>query len=221
MVKQITLPVSSLRLNNGQVEGLPKNPRFIKDDRFESLKKSIEDAPEMLELREVIAYDNNGEYVIIAGNMRFRALKELGIKEVPCKILPTDTPVEKLREYTIKDNIAYGSNDWDIIANDWNLEELNDWGMEVDFLMTDEPADKLNTDLEQNPFNPDNLPEELRDMDLSREKIDNIKGDDETAMERVIIVFPKDEKDKMANLLGIEEVTKVVYHLKELTDGNE
>ena len=98
------IKVSKLKNNNGQIEGLPKNPRILKDDKFIKLKKSLEDDPEMLELREVIAYDNNGELVVICGNMRLRALKELGIKEVPTKILPNETSVEKLKAYTIKDN---------------------------------------------------------------------------------------------------------------------
>jgi len=76
--------VSSLKNNHGQINGLPKNPRILKDDRFLKLKKSLIDDPEMLSLREVIAYDNNGELVIICGNMRLRALKELGIT-VPTK----------------------------------------------------------------------------------------------------------------------------------------
>lgn len=131
MYKQKTIKISDLHVNNGQVVGLPKNPRFIKDDRFEALKKSISDSPEMLELREIIAYDNNGEYVVIGGNMRLRAMKELGIKTAPCKILDANTPIEKLREYTIKDNIAFGQNDWDVIANEWDENELTEWGMEL------------------------------------------------------------------------------------------
>ena len=74
--------LSKLHLNTGQIPDVPKNPRFIKDEKFESLKRSIEEFPEMLELREIIAYDNGGELVIVGGNMRYRAMKELGIKEV-------------------------------------------------------------------------------------------------------------------------------------------
>ena len=98
--------VTDLHLNTGQIKDVPKNPRFIKDEKFAALVKSIEEAPEMLELREVVAYDNNGELVVIMGNMRLRALKELKIKETVAKILPTDTEAYKLREYAAKDNIA-------------------------------------------------------------------------------------------------------------------
>ena len=84
-----------IKNNTEKNEGLTKNHHILKDDKFIKLKKSLEDDPEMLELREVIAYDNNGELIVICGNMRLKALKELGIKEVPTKILPTETSVEK------------------------------------------------------------------------------------------------------------------------------
>ena len=136
MLEQKNLDISLLEVNKGQLYGLPKNPRFIKDDRYLALKKSIEEAPEMLSIREIVVYPlENGHYVVIGGNMRLRACQEIGYKELPCKILPLETPVAKLREYTIKDNIAFGSNDWDVIANEWDTEELAEWGMEgVDFL---------------------------------------------------------------------------------------
>lgn len=134
-IQQVAL--SKLHLNTGQIEGVPKNPRIIKDERFESLKKSIQDDPEMLELREIIAYDNGGELVIVGGNMRYRALKDLGIKEAPVKILPQETAPEKIRAFIIKDNVAFGQNDWDILANEWEVDELTDWGLECDFLLED------------------------------------------------------------------------------------
>lgn len=131
-VRQIKL--AALHLNKGQIKDVPKNPRFIKDARYEALKRSIKDDPEMLELRELVAYDNNGELVIIMGNMRFRAMKELGFKQAPVKVLPTATPAKKLRAYIQKDNIAFGSNDWDAIANEWDVAELEEFGLECDFL---------------------------------------------------------------------------------------
>lgn len=125
------IKLAELSPNNGQVPGLPKNPRFIRDTRFEALKKSIEDAPEMLALRELIVYEYQGKYIIIAGNMRYRAMKDLGFGDAPCKVLDKDTPVEKLREYTIKDNQAFGADDWECLANEWDAEELSSWGMET------------------------------------------------------------------------------------------
>jgi site-specific DNA-methyltransferase (adenine-specific) len=123
--------INKLKNNNGQVEGLPKNPRLLKDDKFKKLVKSIQDDPEMLELREVIAYDNNGELIVIAGNMRLKACQEVGIKEIPTKILPKETSVEKLKAYTIKDNVAFGEHDWDELANSWDVEQLTEWGLDI------------------------------------------------------------------------------------------
>lgn len=130
-MEQKTIKIKEIEVNKGQIEGLPKNPRFIRDERFDKLKKSIEEAPEMLALRELIVYPHNRKYVIIAGNMRFRACKDLGYKEIPCKVLDADTPVEKLREYTIKDNVAFGQDDFDLLANEWDIQELDDWGVEI------------------------------------------------------------------------------------------
>lgn len=132
------LPVGLLEVNRGQVYGLPKNPRFIKDERFEKLKKSITDDPEYMRVRELVVWrmDDSDKYIIIGGNMRYRACIDLGWETIPCKILPKETPVAKLRAYVIKDNEAFGNTDWDIIANEWDTEELTEWGMEgVDFLM--------------------------------------------------------------------------------------
>lgn len=125
------IKINKLVSNNGQINGLPKNPRIIRDAKFEKLKQSIIDDPEMLELREVIAYDNDGQLVVIAGNMRLKASQEVGIKEVPCKILPQDTPVAKLRAYIIKDNVSFGENNWDDLANEWDSDQLEEWGMDV------------------------------------------------------------------------------------------
>lgn len=128
-VKQI--PLSKLEVNNGQIAGLPKNPRFIKDYKFQKLKKSLEDSPEMLNIRELIVFPYGDKFVIIGGNMRYRAAKELKFKELPCKILSKNTSVEKLKEYTIKDNNAFGEYDWDDVANEWDAELLTDWGTDL------------------------------------------------------------------------------------------
>ena len=94
-------------------------------------KKSIQDSPEMLELRELIIFPyNDGRYIVVCGNLRLRACKELGYKELPCKVLAPDTPVKKLREYATKDNVNFGENDLDVMENEWNKAELQDWGIE-------------------------------------------------------------------------------------------
>ncbi|MBQ6584411.1 MAG: hypothetical protein IIX42_04580 [Alistipes sp.] len=129
--EQKTLPITKLVSNSGQIAGVPKNPRTIKDARFNALKKSIEDAPEMLQLRELIVVPFGDKFVTICGNMRLSAARDLGMKSMPCKILAEDTPAEKMREYAMKDNIAFGQDDIDLILAEWDSEELAEWGFEL------------------------------------------------------------------------------------------
>lgn len=125
------LSIGLLEYNKGQLKGLPKNPRFFRDYRYEALKKSIEESPEMLDLREAIVYPlDGGRYIVVCGNLRLRACKELGFTEVPCKVLGIDTPMKKLREYASKDNVISGENDFDVMRNKWDCTELQGWGVE-------------------------------------------------------------------------------------------
>ncbi len=131
MTEITILAISLLDFNKGQLKGLPKNPRFFRDYRYEAMKKSIEESPEMLELRELIVFPYpEGRYVVVCGNLRLRACKELGYKELPCKILNAKTDVKKLREYATKDNVNFGENDMDVMTNEWDKSELQDWGVE-------------------------------------------------------------------------------------------
>lgn len=141
-----SVKTSLLHQNTGQVDGLPKNPRFIRDDKFEKLVKSLRESPEMMKLREVVAYDNHGSLVVICGNMRLRAAKELGWKEVICKILPVDTPTEKLKEYAIKDNASFGDNDWQLLDAEWDALQLEEWG--VDYMSSNDAVNN-ETEAEQ------------------------------------------------------------------------
>lgn len=131
MTENTILAIGLLDFNKGQLQGLPKNPRFFRDYRYEAMKKSIEESPEMLELRELIVYPYpEGRYIVVCGNLRLRACKELGYKELPCKILNPETDVKKLREYATKDNVSFGENDVDVMVNEWDKSELQDWGVE-------------------------------------------------------------------------------------------
>lgn len=131
MTEITTLPISSLEFNKGQLNGLPKNPRFFRDYRYEAMKKSIKESPEMLTLRELIVFPlPEGKYVVVCGNLRLRACKELGYTELPCKVLNPETDAKKLREYATKDNVNFGENDMDVMANEWDKMELADWGVE-------------------------------------------------------------------------------------------
>ena len=131
MAEITILPISLLDFNKGQLKGLPKNPRFFRDYRYEAMKKSIKESPEMLELRELIVFPyQEGRYIVVCGNLRLRACKELGYTELPCKILNLETDVKKLREYATKDNVNFGENDLDVMNNEWDKTELADWGVE-------------------------------------------------------------------------------------------
>lgn len=111
--------ISEIKLN-------PNNPRLIKDDKFKKLVQSIKDFPEMLSIRPIVV---NQDMIILGGNMRFRACKEAGIKEVP--VIITDLPEDKQREFLIKDNTSGGEWDWDMIANEWDADELEAWGLDL------------------------------------------------------------------------------------------
>lgn len=130
-MQRAKLDISKVIHNDGQIEGLPRNPRLIKDAKFRKLCKSIKELPEMTEARGLLVYPYKGEYVVIGGNMRLQAYKKLKWTKVPCCILPEDTPVEKLCQMIIQDNNPFGENDWGLLANEWDSEELNDWGFDV------------------------------------------------------------------------------------------
>lgn len=155
LVQSVMLPLSKIEANRGQIEGLPKNPRVIRDAKFEILKKSIQDDPEMTALREILVIEHNGKYVIIGGNMRFRAMQDLGIKEAPCKIIPADTDVEKLKAYIIKDNAGFGEWDWDDLANEWCDAPLSDWGVDVWDTQDEEVQNEETPEVAEDDFDED------------------------------------------------------------------
>lgn len=126
------LPMSAIEINNGQLKGLPKNPRLIKNAKYDKLKESITNYPEMLAWRSLLVYPlDNGKYIIVGGNMRYRAMKELGHKEAPVFIITKETPIEKIKAYTILDNNGFGEWDWDLLANEWDEVQLMDWGVDL------------------------------------------------------------------------------------------
>ena len=125
------IPLNKIELNTGQIPGLPKNPRFIKDARYKKLLQSLQELPSMMDLREVIVFPFGDRYVAIGGNMRVRACNELKWDEVPCKVLDIETPVAVLKEIAIKDNNGYGEDDWSALITDWDVNDLINWGVEV------------------------------------------------------------------------------------------
>ena len=126
-IKRIRL--TDLEINRGQIEGLPSNPREWTRADLDRLVKSIKEIPELLEARGLIVWPHEGKYVIMGGNMRFSALREMNAKDAPCYVLPEDTPLDKLKEIVIKDNGAFGAWDMDMLANEWDDLPLTDWGV--------------------------------------------------------------------------------------------
>ena len=124
------IPISMLSENAGQIPDVPKNPRKITKEKFDALCESIRKSPEMKVLDEIHVYPFNGRFVVISGNHRYKAYRKLGWHNVLCKVLPEDTPKEKLREYVMKENMHYAEND-DALLNQWNLKELADWRVPV------------------------------------------------------------------------------------------
>ena len=105
----------------------PSNPRIIKDDKFKKLVKSIQEFPQMLELRPIVVDAN---MVVLGGNMRLKACKAAGLKEVPIVIADNLTE-EQQAEFIIKDNVGFGEWDWDLLANEWDTASITDWGLDI------------------------------------------------------------------------------------------
>ena len=110
-----------------EVKNNPNNPRLIKDDKFKKLVKSIKAFPEMLEKRPIVVDE---DMVVLGGNMRLKASKEAGLKEVWIDVAEGWSEEQKA-EFIIKDNVGFGEWDWDILANEWDNEQLNEWGLDV------------------------------------------------------------------------------------------
>ena len=121
------MKVSKLKAN-------PSNPRVIKDEKFKKLVKSLQEFPEMMEKRPMVCVtDVDGRIYPLGGNMRLRAIQELGMKEIPDAwvMMADDWTEDKRREFTIKDNLGFGEWEWDQLANEWDAELLVDWGLDV------------------------------------------------------------------------------------------
>jgi ParB-like chromosome segregation protein Spo0J len=110
-----------------EIKPNPNNPRLIKDHKFKQLVKSIQDFPQMLELRPIVIDENN---MVLGGNMRLKACIEAGLTDVPV-IHANNLSEEKKKEFIVKDNVGYGEWDWDDLANNWDVEELTEWGLDI------------------------------------------------------------------------------------------
>lgn len=190
------IDITKLEYNEGQIEGLSKNPRWLHDDEGKRLKKSLIDSPEFLEYKPLMVYAmDNGKYVTICGNMRLRIalqLREEGYSEfdtIPCVILKADTPIEKIKEYAIKDNVQAGNWDWNELANgEWETDDLQEWGVDCSFLQHDD-AENL-----------DDFFEEVESGEAKKEKKIEIK-----------VRIPEEEEDTKDTIKQLIEDALVEY----------
>lgn len=144
------IEIEKLQNNDGQLKGVPSNPRYIKEAEYQTLKRSLASSPEFLEYKPLMVYQlADGNYITICGNMRLKACNELNAEgkdfaKLPCCILHAETPIQKIKEYAIRDNVQSGNFDWDCLANEeWNVEDLEDWGVDCNFLDKGVLADPL------------------------------------------------------------------------------
>ena len=161
------------------------NPRILKDDKFKKLVQSIKDFPEMLEIRPIVV---NNEMMVLGGNMRLKAIQEIGLKEIPI-IKAENLTEEQEREFLIKDNVGFGEWDWDALANDWDADELKDWGMDL-------PGD----------FNPEVLEAEEDDFEVNDAiETDIVLGDLFEIGEHRLLCGDSTDSDAVARLMDGEK----------------
>jgi DNA modification methylase len=175
--------ISEVRLN-------PNNPRQIKDDKFKNLVSSIKEFPEMLDIRPIVV---NTDMVILGGNMRFRACKQAGLKQVPV-IVADNLTEDQQREFLIKDNVSGGEWDWDLLANEWDVEQLEEWGLDI-------PVD----------FKTEELEAEEDDYDVPEGGIetDIVLGDLFEIGEHRLLCGDSTDSDQVAKLMNGEKADMV------------
>ena len=142
----ITVKISEVKSN-------PNNPRIIKDDKFQKLVKSIKEFPEMLNIRPIVV---NADMVVLGGNMRLKACKEAGLKEVAI-IKAEDLTEEQQKQFIIKDNVGFGEWDWEGLANQWDENELAEWGLDI-------PAFNVSKDLDYSILDEADVSDQLSEM---------------------------------------------------------
>jgi len=172
--------IADIDCNEGQVLNLPINPRQWTRTELDILKASIQQTPELLEARGVIVYPYDGRYIVMGGNMRLTACRELNMATVPCIVLDEDTPIEKLKEIVIKDNGSFGSWDFDLLGNEWDDLPLTGWGVPA-WNTTGIDSDAVDALFEDSPINE-------KDPHLT-------------------VTVPKELEDKMPDIISALEVT--------------
>lgn len=209
------------------IKSNPNNPRVIRDEKFKKLVKSIEEFPKMMALRPMVV---NEDMVVLGGNMRLKALKELGYKEVPDDWVKSakDLTYDEIRRFIIADNVGFGEHDWEMLANEWDVEELSEWGLDIPGFEIAEELEAEEDDFEV----PDEITTDIVLGDLFEIGEHRLLCGDSTDSDQVAklldgkkidMVFTdppynidyqgvKDKKDKIANdKMSDEDFTQFIY----------
>lgn len=131
MTKTMNIPIADIDLNVGQIPGLPDNPRIITPEAVQRTVDSIVQDPQLLELRRLMVYALGDKYVVIDGNARLKALRQLNYKDAPCVVIPPDTPIEAIKRYIAKTNASFGQWDFEKLTASWDIEDLESWAIDV------------------------------------------------------------------------------------------
>ena len=216
------LDVLSVDTNKGQIQGVPPNPRFIKNEKFKKLVESMRQDPDFLEIREIAVYDLGEDasprFVCIGGNMRFLAAKELKMVTIPCKIVPTGYDVERIRRFILKDNSSFGETDWDILLNSFSAEEIE--GAAIDIPDIDVPADTEAEKAKEDNFDVEaNIPEtpKAKDGDIYQLGEHRLICGDSTDARYINALMDGEQAD----LLITDPPYNVNYHAKAGTIPND
>ena len=176
------MEIKKIKIN--EIKPNPNNPRLIKDDKFKKLVKSIQDFPQMLEIRPIVV---NDDMIVLGGNMRLKACKEAGLKELPV-IKASELTEDQQREFIIKDNVGFGEWEWEDLANNWDAEQLTDWGLDIP------------------DFKPQVLEAEEDDFEIPEEiKTDIVLGDLFEIGEHRLLCGDSTDSDQVAKLMNGEK----------------
>jgi hypothetical protein len=190
------------RATIGTIIPNPKNPRIIKDDKFKKLVKSIQEFPQMLELRPIVV---DGNMVVLGGNMRLKACIAAGLKEVPIIIADKLTDAQK-DEFIIKDNVGFGEWDWDLLANEWEVKDLFNWAVDI-------PSAYFDDDKEPE-FDKDMLDEALDGYINSKVKQITLYFDNQQ------YEYVLEKLEALAKANQLESNTDVIIYLLESNSNN-
>lgn len=153
-----------------EIKNNPNNPRILKDDKFAKLVKSIKEFPKMLEIRPIVV---NSDMIVLGGNMRLKACKEAGLKEVPI-VLADDLTEDEQKQFIIKDNVGFGEWDWEMLANEWDANLLEEWGLDVPTFEEEPSMDDLIGEEKNKPATMKitfNSPEQLQEAEIDIQEL--------------------------------------------------